>query len=193
MGAHKFTLPGDQPKSVSADTSGEPFANSRRIFREVQRALVEVGEGQVMPRSARRDVWGALERARAPITAAQAKRLQLQVTDRPLTVCFGRRVRRIPEMRQFVDTDVAHAPFGDGCGVVFADSTSSRRPVFSRYCPGCRKKPGGRRRAEILARCIAACEGRFLLPGGWRLSCSACGERFFAPTPQRRRCDHCRH
>jgi ribosomal protein L33 len=95
--------------------------------------------------------------------------------------------------KQVVDTDIAHTPAGDGCGVVFADSVSLQRPVFSRYCPDCRRKPGGRFRYEILMRCVAACSGRIAVSGGWRLTCSGCGERFFATTPQRRRCDQCRH
>jgi hypothetical protein len=157
----------------------------------VNEFLARLGEGAVITRGTRRKVWEELERARdAFATAAEAKRLQIEATGgRPLTVCFGRRMRRVHEMKQFVDTDVAHTPFGDGCGAIFVDSVSR----FSRYCPACRKKPGGRLHAEVLARCIAASEGRFLLHGGWRLACSGCGERFSAPTPQRRRCNNCRH
>jgi hypothetical protein len=177
--------------SVSADTSGDSiYATTGARFAAIHKALAEVGEKTVLPRNARRQVWDELERAREPVSSAEAKRLQIEASDgRPLTVCFGRRMRRIPELKQFVDTDVAHTPFGDGRGAIFTDSLNR----FSRYCPDCRKKPGGRLRAEILSRCIAACEGRFFTHGGWRLTCRGCGERFVATVPQQRRCDRCRH
>jgi hypothetical protein len=175
----------------SADISGDSiYGMAAARFTAIQNFLAEIGEGNVLPRLMRRQVWTEIERAREAVSTVEAKLLQIQASEgRPLTLCFGRRMRRILEMKQFVGTDVAHTSFGDGCGTIFADSTTR----FSRYCPDCRKKPGGRLRGEILARCIAACEGRFLLHGGWRLTCRGCGERFFAPTPQRRRCDRCRH
>jgi len=191
---------------TSADTSGELFADSRRRFREIQAALSELGEENVLPRQMRRDVWEALEQARENVSTVEAKRLQLDATSgHPLTVCFGRRVRRIP--RRISESGpgetLALLAYGDGCGVVFVDS--ERR--FARYCPKCREKPGRRFRDELVRRRAAADEGRIRVRqswliaaskpeseiAGWKLSCTGCGERFFAPTPQRRRCDRCRH
>lgn len=191
MSAHDVTLHHAERPASSADRTGERRAEAVRQFAVLNAALAQVGVGNsLFPKHARRDVWLALDQACDPFILSVAKQIQLEATGgRPLAVCFGRRVRRIPEMRQFVGTDLAHMSFGDGCGVIFADSAAR----FSRYCPDCRKKPGGRLRAEILARAIAASEGRFLLHGGWRLTCSGCGERFSTASPQRRRCDNCRH
>jgi hypothetical protein len=176
---------------TSADISGESiYETASARLASMHKFLADVGAGTVLPRSACRQVWDELDRVRDSVSSAVAKRLQIEASGgRPLAVCFGRRMRRVREMQQFVGTELAHMSFGDGCGVIFADSAAR----FSRYCPDCRKKPGGRLRAEILARAIAASEGRFLLHGGWRVTCSGCGERFSTASPRRRRCDNCRH
>jgi hypothetical protein len=181
---------------TSADISGRDAICTAAYerFHAIHKALIDIGEGEILPRKERRQAREALEQARAAVSSLEAKLLQIEAAGgRPLTVCFGRRIRRIEEMMQFVGTDIAHTPFGDGCGVVFPDSVSASRPIFRRYCSRCREKPGGRIRSEILARSIAASEGRIAVAGGWRLSCHGCGERFFTQTPQRRRCEHCRH
>ena len=182
-------------QTISADISSREIQrSSAERFRAIHLALVAIGEGGVLSKRERRQFWEAFEQARGSVSRLEGKRLQIEVAEgRPLTVCFGRRVRRIEEMIQFVGTDIAHTPLGDGCGVVFPDSVSASRPIFRRYCSRCRQKPGRRIRSEILARCIAACEGRIPVVGGWRLSCHGCGERLFTQTPQRRRCDRCRH
>jgi hypothetical protein len=143
---------------------------------------------------ARRDIWEGLEQAWAPIAEARgpkaAKRIQIEATGCPLGVCFGRRARRINGRIHF-------ATYGDGCGRVFVDDSLLR---FSRYCPTCRKKPGGRFKREAIARALAGAEGRFRLgrwdfEGNrvevWRLTCNSCGERFDALEPRRRKCDRC--
>jgi hypothetical protein len=190
---------------TSADITGDfderIQSEAAARFAHIREYLARLGEGAIVPRNSRAAIREEFGRARDAVSSLEAKRLQIEVSEgRPLTLCFGRRVRRIAEMKQVVDTegqcvdtDIAHTPAGDGCGVVFADSVSLQRPVFSRYCPNCRRKPGGRLRNQILARCVAACSGRVAVPGGWRLTCSGCRERFFATTPQRRRCDQCRH
>jgi hypothetical protein len=192
MSAHDFTVPQAGSASGSADTTGDRKADAIRRFGLVNAALAQVGEGTVlMPKHARRDVWLALESARDPFLMSVAKRLQVEATGgRPLTVCFGRRVRRIPGMKQFVGTDLAHTPYGDGCGVVFADSTKR----FCSYCPDCRRKPGGRLAADVLRRTVGlVAKGRFPVVGGWRVTCSGCGVTFSTTTPQRSRCDSCQH
>lgn len=185
-------------RKSSADTSGERDAEAARRFALINSALAQAGEGTVLPEHTCRAVGQALGDTCDPFTMAQAKRLQIAaVGDRPLAVCLGRARWKI---RPFSG---ALLPFGDGCGIIFADSRSR----FARYCPGCREKPGGRLRDEVLRKRLAAVEGRvavkhsWLTPefapeneiAGWRVTCSGCGERFFAATPQRRRCDSCRH
>ena len=197
MGTHEFTVLRLEGDSSSADTSGDLHADAARRFALINSALVQAGEGTVLPVHARRAVRQALADARDPFTTAQAKRHQVAaVGDRPLAVCFGRRARQTPP------AGGALLSFGDGCGVIFADSRSR----FARYCPNCQRKPGKRLQDEILRQRLAAGEGRamvrhsWLTPGfapefevaGWRITCS-CGERFTATTRQRRRCDNCRH
>jgi hypothetical protein len=186
-----------EARSTSADTSGDLHTDAARRFALINGALVQAGEGTVLPAHARRAVRWELEAARDPFTTAQAKRLQVAVVgDRPLAVCFGRRARQTPPVGG------ALLPFGDGCGIIFADSKSR----FARYCPNCQRKPGGRLQEEVLRQRLAAAEGRamvrhsWLTPGfapehevaGWRVTCS-CGKRFVAAAPQRRLCDNCRH
>jgi hypothetical protein len=180
--------------STSPDTSGDLYADAVRGFALIHDALAEVGEGDVLSRSGRRKFWEAIESARDRLGSVEGKRAQMEASARPLTVCFGRRAhRRIPELKLLVDAEISWGTFGDGCGVIFADSVTDSRPVFARYCPVCREKSERRRRNEIVARVAAAAEGRVRVPGGWRLTCRGCGERFSAPTPRRRRCPQCRH
>jgi hypothetical protein len=196
MAAHDFTLPTARSALTSPDRSGESHYELAVVrFAAIHEMLTELGEGFVLSRVLRRNAWDALELARDALGPVEAKRAQIEATKgRPLTVCFGcRRHRQISELRQFVDAEIAWGTFGDGCGRIFADSVTDSRPVFARYCPVCREKSEARRRVEILARAIAASEGRFLLHGGWRLTCKGCGERFSTASARRRRCDNCRH
>jgi hypothetical protein len=197
VAAHDFTVPLSSSGSSSADVSGDLSADALRLFAAVNDALAKAGEGTVLPVYARRSVQKALAEAREPFTTPQAKRVQsAAVGDRPLGVCVGRRARKTPALAG------ALLPFGDGCGKVFADS----RTRFARYCPDCRRKPGKRLAEETLRGRLDAAEGRAPIRyswltaafepeselAGWRITCS-CGERFFARTRQRRRCDNCRH
>jgi hypothetical protein len=101
------------------------------------------------------------------------------------------RIRRVSELKGIVDAEIV---WGDGCGLVFADLDTESRTVFDRYCESCRRKGKKLRRAEIVSRVSAAVRNeRLPAIGGWRATCSNCGDRFFTTTPQRRRCDRCRH
>jgi hypothetical protein len=166
---------------------------AKHVFDRIHEALERVGEGTVLSRVDRRDVWEGLEQAWLAIKETRirsAKALQLEVTDgRPLTVCFGRGARRVNGRIHF-------ATYGDGCGRVFADSLVR----FSRYCPKCQAKPGGRFKKEAIARAQAGAEGRHRItrydPEAnpvevWRVLCRSCGEGFDTLEPCRRRCDRC--
>jgi hypothetical protein len=174
-------------------------AAAKHVFAAIQEALAEqAGEGSILPPAARRDVYGAVAQARAPIVERHggrkvAKLIQIKATGgRPLAVCFGRGARRVNGRIHF-------APYGDGCGRLFVDESLVR---FSRYCPECRKKPGGRFKQEAISRAQAGASGRIRVVRYdaeanpvevWRLSCSSCGERFDTLEPRVRRCDRCRH
>jgi ribosomal protein L33 len=184
-------------ETTSPNKSGEShYETAVARYELIQHELERIGEGKAIPRVMFRDVRKTLELARDALGPVQAKQAQLEATDgRPLTVCLGRHYGdhlRFPELRSLLNAEIVWDP-SDGCGVVFADATTSSRPVFARYCPVCREFPEARRRAGILARSIAVWAGRFAVAGGWRLTCTGCGERFFATTPQRRRCDRCQH
>jgi hypothetical protein len=178
---------------TSPDRSGDLHLAAVARFAAIQEFLLRVGEGYALPRVLRPQVTEAIKLAGDALSTREAKRAQLEAAGgQPLTVCFGRdKHRRIPEM---VDGEIAWGFFGDGCGVVFADSVTDSRPVFARYCYVCREKSESRRRSEIVARTAAAAwDGRVAVAGGWRLNCRGCGERFFSDTPQRYRCDNCQH
>jgi hypothetical protein len=177
---------------TSPDRSGDLYLAAVAEFAAIQVFLLRVGEGYALPRVQRPKVREAIKQAGDALSTREAKQAQIEAAGgRPLTVCFGRDKHR--RIREMVAAEIAWGFFGDGCGVVFADSVMDSRPVFARYCSVCREKPESRRRSEILAWSTAAWEGRFAVAGGWRLACTGCGERFFSDTPQRRRCDNCRH
>jgi hypothetical protein len=180
---------------ASPDKSGDFYIAAVAEFAAIQEFLVRVGEENAVPRALRPRVMEAIKQAGDALSTREAKLAQIEAAEgRPLTICFGCvKHRRIPELKQLVNAEIAWGFLGDGCGVVFADSVTDSRPVFARYCSVCRQKSENRRRSEIFARSTAAWEGRFLLNGGWRLTCSRCGKRFSTATPQRRRCDNCRH
>lgn len=194
-------------RPASPDKSGDEaiYAEAVARFRETHGLLAGLGEGRRVGRSERRQVWEALEDIRDKLSSREAKKAQLEATNgRPLTICFGtRRRRRLPELavlwraqRDDPDEEVTIIDwglYGDGCGVIFRDSVTQSRPVFARYCKVCRDFSEPRRREDVLRRVAALWDGRLPVVGGWRLTCTGCGERFFSPTSQRRRCDRCRH
>lgn len=110
-----------RPNSFSLE---RVFDAAGYVFGAIHRALSdEAGEGRILTRQQRRDVYEGLEQARLAVeevdSMARAKRLQTDAAGgRPLTVCFGRRAP-------------SFSSFGNGCGLVFADSLSR----FSLYCP----------------------------------------------------------
>jgi hypothetical protein len=183
--------------TTSPDRSGEAagYAEAVERFAEINRSLAAIGEGVRVPRARRlgawRDLMATVSNAKAAgLLTLETKAAQLQAAEgRPLTFCFGR-ICKVHELKQLVDAEVV---WGDGCGVVFVDSVTSSRPIFVRYCTACGASKQ-RRRAAIIARLTATVWAeRVPVAGGWRLTCTGCGERFFTPTPQRRRCDNCRH
>jgi hypothetical protein len=182
---------------ISADRTGEDaiYASAVTRFVEIYDFLAALGAGASVPLGQRMKVWQDFMSqvgGAAKLSPIEAKRAQLEASaGRPLTFCFGR-ICRVPELKQLVDAKIV---WGDGCGVVFADSVTSSRPVFRRYCSACGKSKGRQRRREDIIDRVSAMVWSERLPalGGWRVTCSNCGERFFARTPQRRRCDNCRH
>jgi hypothetical protein len=174
----------------------EGYADVVARFGEINEQLAAIGEGSMVPRGQRLKIWqnrkALLAQARdAGLLNLEAKCAQLEASDgRPLTFCFGY-VRRVSELKPHIDAEIV---WGDGCGVVFVDSVTSSRPVFASYCAVCQAKGKARRRADIVARSAAAVwKERLPVAGGWRSTCTGCGERFFATMPQRSRCDRCQH
>jgi hypothetical protein len=184
------------------------FGAATAVFQAVHEALAAKGEGTVLPRDARRHAWERLEQARRAVeevaSRAWAKHLQRRATGgHPLTICFGRRVRRVPELAQFGRPDsswaedIVYKSWGDGCGAIFTDSAD----VFARYCTRCRSRPGGYFGDKVIRERVAADEGRIRVHRydqegnrvlAWRVTCTACGERFETLEPRVRRCDPCR-
>jgi hypothetical protein len=100
----------------------------------------------------------------------RAKLLQLDVANgEPLTVCVGHR---------------------DGCGLVFADSASTRgRYPFRFTCDGCQSSRRRQDRADSVSRAMALDFSVDQLGvHGW---CTSCGEWFDAEDVRRRTCDRC--
>jgi hypothetical protein len=181
------------PKT-SADRSGDAaiYAEAVAQFAEINTRLSLIGEGNFVPRGQRLTIWTALRETADRLSSLEAKRAQLEASnERPaLTFCFGH-VCRVEELRQVVDAEIV---WGEGCGIVFPDSVTDSQPVFARYCSACGEKGRHRRRLDIVARVAGMVwSERVPVLGGWRVTCSRCGRRFFAEAPQRRRCDTCRH
>jgi hypothetical protein len=168
------------------DARPQTYDAARILFAAIQDELVRLGGvGTTLRQGSRRDAGSMIELAFRAVeevegARAKAKHLQLEATggEPPLGVCVGKRARA-----------GALLPFGDGCGLIFVDS----RTRFSCYCPGCNRKPGGRKREKVLSHRKAAATARFAVSEGWSIACTGCGKRFVAPTPQRRRCARCRH
>lgn len=136
-------------------------AAAYRVFLACQRELAIRGEGFRPAFGAERtDLFKIRQAMRLAIRAGSltdgavrpgnAKRLQLEATkDSPLTVCIGELYR----------DGLAGSLRGDGCGVVFRDSTSISR--FASYCPKCRERKFAR---ELDARRRARLHGRQAVP-----------------------------
>lgn len=133
-------------------------------------------------------IWSALHQAQRAAASAdgsakpgRAKRLQLDTSGgEPLTVCVGWLLR----------DGLAHR--GDGCGVVFGDSKSLKRPRFARYCPDCRTRKferelDARRRARQWGRPSAPLpDGSFLF-----FATCVCGRSFKTLDVRQTRCWKC--
>jgi hypothetical protein len=180
--------------------SGRLLGCADRVFVELQ-ALLHAYPGSHLPGSLRREVWDAqgLAPLALPDRLGELKRLQLAAgSGRPLTVCFGRRARKLPLQAPY---DRVAYPTGDGCGLVHPDSTGLRRPNFRYRCPRCRDRLTVLAE-QALTHAQAASEGRFLylvfdkrgqrFPA-WVGPCSNCGLEFVNPKAQVRRCEVCRH
>jgi hypothetical protein len=138
-------------------------AAAYRIFLACQRELAIRGEDFRPVFGAERTdlfkIWRAMQLARragsltdGALRPGNAKRLQLEATkDSPLTVCIGELYR----------DGLAGSLRGDGCGVVFRDSTSISPPRFASYCPECRERKFAR---ELDARRRARLHGRQAVP-----------------------------
>jgi hypothetical protein len=119
-------------------------------------------------------LWKAQNVAsRAAFPLLKAKLLQIRAgRGRPLTVCIGDFVRRLPpELESELDMnarldrhaqaigspdqtphDVGRLSFftyGDGCGRIIEDATSKARPAFRGSCERCGKRTTARREAHI--------------------------------------------
>jgi hypothetical protein len=104
---------------------------------------------------------------------AEAKRLQIEAGGgAPLTVCVGRD--------------------RDGCGAVFADSTSTRGPMpFLFYCATCRGRSTRRRESNDARQRAYAAGLEELAPGVWWGLCR-CGAEYASVDVRQRSCGGCR-
>jgi hypothetical protein len=91
--------------------------------------------------------------ARKPAKEVQRRAARGRV---PLTVCVGRRLRRLPEhVLRFNAPDLLEY-YGDnivwvgsdGCGTIFADTNEPRLPKL--YCPRCARKAGNTMNAGLV-------------------------------------------
>jgi hypothetical protein len=173
-------------------------------FRKVQEELRPL-EGQRLTGPRRSELWRrqwrlALE-ASDELGWPETKELQLEASEgRPLTVCYGHFFRAIPHARRG-STELSYR-HGDGCGLVFPDSTSTRgKHPFVYYCLECRRRATDRHR-KGRSRLLAfeagleevvvgyAEDGSELV--AWCGECSKCGETFISSRIDARRCDRCR-
>jgi hypothetical protein len=195
-------------------TKGEVELAALAVYRAVH-AYLEPREGCTLPPRLVGMVSDPPNTARLAVEQVskrkRAKELQLEASgDRPLTVCLGRRLRRLPELRQHVPafiekyedgvepstTDVIDGP--DGCMRVVADSPSLRPPAFARYCPDCQDRSSEIRRKR-LRRIKLSWSGTFLTnmrtldgkPIYRRPACSGCGDPFDTPNSRETRCRAC--
>jgi hypothetical protein len=151
-------------------------------------------------------VWEPAWQTGGALSWQEAKELQLEATaGRPLTVCIGNfwRPTEVVEVVPGRSTgpEISFA-YGDGCGLVYPDSTSTRgRTPFRIYCPAC-SRGHSRRRAEAQSLATAYARGREQIVVGynangseilaWWGHCSVCSEPFAHLRRHTSRCDSCR-
>jgi len=133
------------------------MAAALRVEGAVQLRLWELGgPGATTGLREARYLHNLQEAAHAAVVAVTGQRKEAKAIQRKaagerdaLTVCVGKRLRRLPE-----DVLVKHAPdllehygenivplgHGDGCGVIILDPLLERRPKM--YCEQCRKQTG---------------------------------------------------
>jgi len=131
-------------------------AAAMRVERAAQEAFWRFGgvESFVRLRDAR-ILWDAQYQAHEAVVARlsrrQAKEIQREAAgDRdPLTVCVGKRLRRLPQrvlakhapdLLEHYKENIVPLGAGDGCGVIFVDTLAERTPKM--YCERCRKQAG---------------------------------------------------
>lgn len=173
-------------------------------FREVQEELRPL-EGERLAGARRSELWRRQWQVAVALSSQfgwpETKELQLEESDgRPLTICYGHFGRAIAHAVQ-ESVGVAYRD-GDGCGLVFPDSASTRgRHPFAYYCPECSQRATDRRR-KAQSRLLAFDAGFEEVVVGydesgaervaWSGECSACGETFLASRVDARRCGRCR-
>jgi hypothetical protein len=186
-----------EPAPTEKATPQEIRAAAHLIFLAVQSELEMRGEGfqprYHAERTALFDLWQAQRQAekagavdpddRTAPRIGRAKRLQLEASNgQPLAVCIGRSWRNRPPLPDSATSPgrIVFLSRGDGCGIIFRDSVSLKRPWFHSYCPDCRKRKLDR---ELKGRLEAGLWGRqsVPLPDGSRYfigKCSVCGDVF---------------
>jgi hypothetical protein len=135
-----------------------------RVERAVQEWLWFVGgPGSVIrDRQWAEKLWDAQSSSHRAVVAREgsrktAKRLQVEASQgrQPLTLCLGRRMRRLPEdelrrtapayLQRFPDALVFGG--GDGCFTIIPDSVEPRHP--KKYCDRCAKRAGNTKNAGL--------------------------------------------
>jgi hypothetical protein len=171
---------------------------AQEVFAHVH-AILSLYEETKLTRPLRRQCWDAqgLILLALPGRLRELKQLQIDASaGRPLTICFGHRARHLPLPAPF--NYVAY-PEGDGCGLVYPDSTTLRRPSFRLYCPTCSKQTTLLAK-KALANAQALSQGRHRVVlinehgqpiPGWAGPCSSCGREFVDTEAQARRCARC--
>jgi hypothetical protein len=113
-------------------------------------------------------LWGAQWQAHRAVFAKTGSRMLAKDLQRkaargrpPLTVCVGRKLRRLPEseLRRHAPDLLEHRGDnvvwigGDGCGTIILDSSEPRPP--KKYCDGCAKKAGNTMNAGLAKNALA--------------------------------------
>jgi hypothetical protein len=149
----------------------EVRAAGLRVERAVQERLRALGGPGVTITDRRymRGLWDASWQRYRAIVAVTGRPLEAKVIQReaaagrpPLSVCAGRRVRRLPEhvlrnnapdIWEDGGSLIWAAAYGDGCGVIILDSSEPRPP--NKYCEDCAKKAGNTMNAGLAKNALA--------------------------------------
>lgn len=116
------------------------------------------------------DLWEAQSQAHRAVFAVTQSRKRAKEIQRaaaglnrqPLTICRGRRVRRVPEpdLRKVAPAYMKVRPdgavwlgFGDGCGAIILDSLKPRHPKM--YCDHCSARTGRTMNAGLVKHALA--------------------------------------